>query len=97
MINAVNNENMRELKKTIHLRIILSAKYPKISIVTPVNSVNENVSIPKGAVSPPNPKYAEMINRFGLIILLTLLTSIIIITNRTIDKTGSLIELLLIL
>jgi len=58
-MKIVINENIEKIivpMKTIHFLIILSAKKPNINIAIPVKMVNENVSIPKGVVFPPNPK-----------------------------------------
>lgn len=56
IVNSAKSEKMNAPQNTIHFLVILSAKYPKISMKIPVANVNENVSTPNGVVSPPNPK-----------------------------------------
>ena len=49
----------------IHFLANLSAKYPKISIAKPEIIVKIDVNNPKRKVSPPKPKYMEIVDNFG--------------------------------
>jgi len=55
-VRKEKSEKIKLPKNTIHFRTILSAKKPKTNILIPVNKVNVDTRVPKGVVSPPNPK-----------------------------------------
>ena len=89
MVKVEKTENITAPPITIHFRTILSARYPKISIVTPERRVNEAVNVPNGTVFPPKPKYAEIIRRFGEIIFETELISVTVAINNINENFGS--------
>jgi len=90
MVKVENTEKIKAPLITIHFRTILSAKYPKISMVTPERKVNEDVKTPRGTVFPPKPKYAEIIRRFGEIMFETELINVTVAINNIRDNFGSL-------
>lgn len=90
MVIVEKTEKTRAPLITIHFRTILSAKYPKISIVSPERKVNEEVKMPNGTVFPPKPKYAEIIRRFGEIMFETELINVTVAINNIRDNFGSL-------
>ena len=92
MVNIEKIENIKEPQITIHFLMILSAKYPKISIVTPERKVNDAVKIPNGNVFSPKPKYAEMMRRFGEIMFETELISVTVAINNIRDNFGRLFD-----
>ncbi len=96
IVNIEKSEKVKAPMHTIPFRTILSAKYPKISIKTPVARVNENVSTPNWVVSPPKPKYNEMVIKLGDIIFETDDISVTIMIKRIKDTKGRLFELVFI-
>jgi len=79
-------------KKTIHLRVILSARYPKMTIDTPDKIVNVKVKTPNSVASPLNPKYSDIAIKLGDIILEKVYTIAVVIVNRSSDKTAEFLD-----
>ena len=94
MVNIEKIENIKEPQITIHFLTILSAKYPKISIVSPERKVNDEVKTPNGTVFSPKPKYAEIRRRFGEIMFETELIKVTVAINKIRDNFGSLCDLI---
>jgi hypothetical protein len=65
MVRNAKIEKSREPMRTIHFLTNLSARYPNNNIVNPEMIVNVETRAPNGVVSPPNPKYAEIVRRLG--------------------------------
>ena len=89
IVNVEKTENNKAPPITIHFRTILSARYPKNSIVTPERKVNDAVRIPNGTVLPPKPKYSEIIDKFGGIMFEMELIRVTVAINNIKENFGS--------